>query len=158
MNVFEYRLASRRIEPFDRRYAGDRPDGDVRFLRTELRKWRFDGMLTLRTDSRAESFHATVRSELIAKEVVRPALARVESVTPVNNHPVRVRPTDMKARLADYAQGRLTAPPDLRPYPFEVELFAPGAAARDLRIRSLFIAVHEILRNYRRMLAHAADI
>ena len=72
--------------------------------------------------------------------------------------PIRVRPGDMRARLADYAQGRLTAAPELRPYPFEAELFAPGAVTRELRIRSLFVAVHEILRNYRRLLAHAQDI
>ena len=130
----------------------------MRFFRTELRKWRFDGLLTLRTDPQAESFRATVRSELLAKEVVRPALKRVQTVTPVNSHAVRVRPSDMRTRLADYAEGRLTAPPELRPYPLEVELFAPGAASPELRIRSLFIAVHEILRNYRRLLAHAADI
>jgi hypothetical protein len=112
----------------------------------------------VRTDPRAESFRATVRSELLAKEVVRPALTRVASVTPVNSRPIKVRPGDIRARLADYADGRLTPPPDLRPYPFEAELFAPGAASRELRIRSLFIAVHEILRNYRRLLAHATDI
>jgi len=158
VNVFEYRPAATRLESFDQRCAGGRPDGDVRFFRTELRKWRFDGLLTLRTDPQAESFRATVRSELLAKEVVRPALKRVQTVTPVNSHAVRVRPSDMRTRLADYAEGRLTAPPELRPYPLEVELFAPGAASPELRIRSLFIAVHEILRNYRRLLAHAADI
>ena len=158
VNLFEYQAAETRIEPFERRYAWERPDGDVRFFRSELRKWRFDGILTLRTDAQAHGFRATVRSELLAKEVVRPALERVATVTPVNSRPIKVRPGDMSARLADYADGRLTAPPELRPYPFEAELFAPGDAPEELRIRSLFIAVHEILRNYRRLLAHASDI
>lgn len=164
VNIFEYQAAGTRLESFDRRYAWDRPDADVSFFRSELRKWRFDVILTLRTDPQAAGFHATVRSELLAKEVVRPALERVESVTPVNRRPIKVRPGDMRARLADYAEGRLTPPPEMRPYPFEVELFAPGAASpqgavsEDLRIRSLFIASHEILRYYRRLLAHASDI
>ena len=158
VNLFEYRRPEKQLESFDRRYAGERVDGDVRFFRTELRKWRFDGILTLRTDPSAESFHAAVRSELLAQEVVRPALEPVAKVTRVNTRPIRVRPGDMRARIADHAEGRLTPPPELRPYPFEVELFAPGAAPQELRIRSLFIAVHEILRNYRRLLAHAADI
>jgi hypothetical protein len=64
----------------------------------------------------------------------------------------------MRSRLADYSDGRLTPPPELRPYPFEAELFAPGAASRELRIRSLFVAAHEILWNYRQILAHATDI
>jgi len=158
VNLFEYRRAERPLESFDRRYAGQRADGDVRFFHAEQRKWRFDAILTLRTDPRAETFHATARSEVLAKEVLRPALLPVAKVTPLNSRPLRVRPGDMRARLADYAEGRLTPPPELRPYPFEVELFAPGAVPRELRIRSLFIAVHEILRNYRRFLAHAADI
>jgi murein peptide amidase A len=158
VNVFEYRTAETRLEPFDRRFAWERADADVRYFRSELRKWRFDGILTLRTDPQAESFRATVRSELLAKEVVRPALERVAKVTPVNSRPIKVRPGDMRARLADYAEGRLTPPPELRPYPFEAELFAPGSASGELRIRSLFVAMHEILRNYRRLLAHAPNI
>jgi len=158
VNLFEYRQPRTPLEPFHRRYAGDRADGDVRYFRAELRKWGFDGILTLRTDARAESFHATVRNELIAKEVIRPALEPVERVTPVNSHPIKLRPGDMRARLADCADGRLTPPPEIRPHPFEVELFAPGAASREARISSLFVATHEILRNYRRLIAYAADI
>lgn len=158
VNVFEYQGSESPLESFDRRYAWERPDGDVRFFRSELRKWRFDGILTLRTDPRAEGFRATVRSELLGREVLRPALERVAKVTPVKNRPIKVHPMDMRARLADYTDGRLTAPPELRPYPFEAELFAPGTAPEELRVRSLFVAVHEILVNYRRLLAHASDI
>jgi hypothetical protein len=158
VNLFEYQEAETEIEPFDRRYAWERPDGDVRFFRTELRKWRFDGILTLRTDPAAHGFHGSVRSEVLAREVVRPALESVARVIPVKSRPIKVRPGDMSTRLADYSDGRLTAPPELRPYPFEAELFAPGDAPEELRIRSLFVAVHEILRNYRRLLAHAQDI
>jgi len=158
VNLFEYREPEHRIDPFHRRYAEDRADGDVRFFRGELRKWGFDGILTLKTDPRAESFHATVRSELLAKEVVRPALEPVGKVTPVNSRPIKIRPGDPRARLADCADGRLTPPPEIRPHPFEVELFAPGSAPRESRISSLFIATHEILRNYRRLVAYAADI
>ncbi|MGA3169797.1 MAG: hypothetical protein ABSE62_02185 [Chthoniobacteraceae bacterium] len=158
VDQFEYQDAGQRPVPFDRRFAWERPDADVAYFRSELRKWRFDGMLTLRTEPGAESFRATVRSEVLAGQVVRPALERVGTVAPVNGHPIKVRPGDMKTRLVDYADGRLSAPPDLRPYPFEVELFAPGAAPEELRIRGLFVAVHEILRNYRQLLTHAANI
>ena len=158
VNVFEYQSPRRQIESFDRRFANEHLDGDVRFFRTELRKWHFDGMLTLRTDPRAESFRATVRSQLLAKEVIQPAFDVVKKVGPVSSRPIKVRPSDMRARLADHAEGRLTPPPEIRPYPFEMELFAPGAAPQELRIRSLFAGVHEILVNYRTMLSHAPNI
>jgi hypothetical protein len=158
VNFFEYQPARTRLESFDRRFAWERPDEDVRFFRSELRKWQFDGILTLRTDPAVAGFRATVRSELLAREVVSPALERVGSVTKVHGQPIKIRPGDMRTRLADYAEGRLTAPPELRPYPFEAELFAPGAVSPELRIRSLFVAVHEILWNYRRLMAHASGI
>jgi len=158
VNVFEYRRPVSPVEAFDRRFSGDRADGDVRFFRGELRKWRFNAILTLKTEPQAGSFRATVRSELLGEEVVRPALERVARMAPVNSRPIKVRPGDMRARLGDYSDGRLTPPPDLRPYPLEVEIFAPGGIAADLRIRGLFVAAHEILVNYRRVLAHATGI
>jgi hypothetical protein len=158
VNRFEYRQPESRLDPFHRRYAADRADGDVRFFRSELRKWGFDCILILRTDPGEDSFHATVRSELLAKEVVRPALDNVKRVAPVNSRPIKLRPADMRARAADAADGRLTPPPEIRPHPFEAELFAPGSVPRETRISSLFVATHEILRNYRRLIAYAADI
>jgi hypothetical protein len=158
VNVFEYRQPKNHLDTFHRRYAEDRADGDVRFFRGELRKWGFNGIVILRTDPSAESFHAIVRSELIAKEVVRPALEPVERVTPVDVHPIKVRPSDKRARFGDWADGRMTPPQEVSPRPFEVELFAPGKASPEARISSLFVAIHEILRHYRRLIAYAADI
>jgi hypothetical protein len=158
VNAFEYREPVGGLESFDRRFARERVDEDVRFFHSELRKWQFHGMLTLRTDPRASVFRATVRSQLLASEVVRPALERVQRAAPVSSRPIKVRPGDLGTRLAEYADGRLTPPPEVRPYPFEVELFAPGAAPQELRIGGLFVAAHEILVNYRRLLSHAANI
>lgn len=158
VNAFEYKQPETRLDPFHRRYAEDRADGDSRFFRAELRNWGFDGILTLRTDPSVDSFHATVRSELLAKEVIRPALDNVKRLAPVSSSPLKLRPGDMRARLADCADGRLTPPPEIRPHPFEAELFAPGSAPRESRISSLFVATHEILRNYRRLIAYAADL
>ncbi len=66
VNRFEYLPADAHIESFDRRYAWDRPHGDVAFFRLELRKWHFDAVLTLRTDPFAQGFRATVRSEVLS--------------------------------------------------------------------------------------------
>jgi hypothetical protein len=158
VNIFEYRQPEAPLDAFYRRFAEDRADGDVGFFRSELRKWGFDGIVTLRTDPRAEGFHAIVRSELIAKEVILPALGPVTRVTPVSNRPIKLRPSDMRARFGDAADGRLTPPPEIRPRPFEVELFAPGNIPAESRVSSLFVATHEILRNYRRLIAYAANI
>ena len=150
VNVFEHTEGVSRPEGFERRLATGKSDSDIRFFQTELEKWRFDGLVTVRTDCHADGFHAVVRSALIAKEVVAPALDVVAKIVPIGKRPILVRPGDVRSRRADSADGRLTPPP--------VELFAPGSASKDERIRSLFIASHEILRSYRRMLCHGDGI
>ena len=99
-----------------------------------------------------------MRSELLANEVVTPALAVAASALPLATQPVRVRPDDRYARAADHAHGRLIPPADVRPHPFEIELFVPRSRRSDEQADGLFVAVTEILRHYRALVAHAQDL
>ncbi|MDB6156039.1 MAG: peptidase [Chthoniobacteraceae bacterium] len=146
------------LRAFEGRYRKETSDADVDFFKGELRKWFFDGMITLRTDLNAEGFYATVRSEVLAREVVEPAVATAGKTIPLHESPIRIRPSDRHSRLSDYVQGRLAPPADIRPYPFEIELFAPGRLPIEDRVRGLFVAVHEILRHYRDMISHAQNL
>jgi hypothetical protein len=143
---------------FEKRFARDSADADVQFFQSELRRWAFDGLISIRTDSTSAGFYATVRSRVIAEEVVEPALAAAAVELPLATQSVRVRPGDRYARAADYAHGRLSAPAEIRPYPFEVELFAPRAQPAADQVNGLFVAITEILRNYRAFIAHASDL
>jgi hypothetical protein len=98
-----------------------------------------------------------VRSGIIAAEVVEPALAAAVSL-PLATQAVKVRPDDRFARTADYAHGRLSPPADIRPYPFEIELFAPRAAITEPHVDGLFVVLTEILRLYRAFIAHGQDL
>lgn len=147
------------LRTFEARYATDSADGDVQFFKNELKRWAFDGLISFRTDANANGFYATVRSELLAREIVQPALESASKVVPLlESSPVKIRRSDRHARLADYVQGRLAPPSDVRPYPFEIELFAPGNVPVEDRIRGLFVAVHELLRNYRGVISHAPNL
>ena len=143
---------------FEARFARDSAAPDVQFFKTELNKWRFDGLLSFRTDPSARGYYAAVRSAIIAAEVVEPALAAAAVSLPVATQAVKVRPDDRFARTADYAHGRLSPPADVRPYPFEIELFAPRAAAAEEHVDGLFVALTEILRLYRAFIAHGRDL
>jgi hypothetical protein len=46
----------------------------------------------------------------------------------------------------------------VRPYPFEIELFAPGKAEPEARIGGFVAAVHLLLRHYRECMAHAPNL
>lgn len=142
---------------FERRMADDR-GGDVRFFKHELGKWGFDGLITLRVDDAADGFHAVHRSAVIGREVVEPALRSIAPTLPLRSPARTFRPGDPLARVDEIAQGKLTAFTPTPPYPFEIEIYAPGAITAEERITGLFLIVQEILRGYRRMIAHAAHL
>ena len=145
------------LSEFERRFARDSADEDIQFFKVELRKWFFNGLITLRTDANSGGLYATVRSEIIAEQVVRPALAEASVVAQLDPHPLRVRPSDRFSRAADYADGRLAPPAEIRPYPFEVTLTVPPGDTT-AAIAALGAAITGILRNYRRFIAHGADL
>lgn len=158
VNVRGFSAEAAPLADFENRFARDSAEADVQFFQTELRKWRFDGLLSLRTDASTRGYYATVRSEIIAAEVVEPALAAAASALPLATQSVKVRPGDRYARTADYVHGRLVPPADVRPYPFEIELHAPREPITEERIDGLFVAVTEILRLYRAFIAHGQDL
>lgn len=146
------------LADFERRYARDSREQDVQFFQGELRRWVFNGIISLRIDPHVRGFYATVRSELLANEVVAPALAAAAAALPLAAQSVKVRPGDRYARAADHSHGRLIPPSDIRPYPFEIELVAPQVPTSDAQSNGLFVAFTEILRHYRALVAHAQDL
>lgn len=146
------------LRAFEARYARDTSDADVQFFKSQLADWSFDGLLSLRVAPKATGFSATVRSEVLAREVVQPSLEAIAGKLPLDARPVRLRTSDRYARLADHAHGKLSAPPSAAPHPFEIEIFAPDSLPIEQRVTGLFLTVHEILRNYRRLIAHGQNI
>lgn len=146
------------LAEFEKRFARESADQDIQFFQGELRRWVFNAIISFRTDPGTRGFYATVRSELLAGEVLEPALAAASGALPLAAQSVRVRPGDRYARTADYAHGRFIPPSDVRPYPFEVELFAPRSFSAEDQANGLFIVVTEILRHYRSLVAHAHDL
>jgi hypothetical protein len=159
VNAFGFARGKASLAEFERRFAADREvDGDVQFFRRELAKWSFDGVITLRVDRAADGFYAVHRSAVLGKEVVAPALEAISPGLPLRANARVWRPDDRGARLADIAHGRLSAAAGGPPYPFEIELFAPGRIGVEQRVTGLFLLVQEVLRNYRRLIAHAANL
>lgn len=158
VNVAGFQPQRASLAEFETRFARESAEADIHFFKTELNMWRFDGLLSLRSDASAKGVHATVRSEIIARDVVEPALAAAALALPLATQAVKVRPSDRYARAADYAHGRLSPPADVRPYPFEIELFVPRGPVTESLLDGLFVAFTEILRHYRALIAHGQDL
>ena len=143
---------------FETRYGSDKNDGDVQFFKGELKTRAFDGLVSLRTDPKAESFHASTRGSVLARDVVQPALRAAGEIVPLKDHPLKLRPSDRFARRTDQLMGRLGPLLDAQPSPFEIELFAPGKLPLEKRRRALEAAVLEILSSYRLLISHAPNL
>jgi len=158
VNVRGFTPEAASLADFEARFARDAAEADVQFFKHELHKWRFDGLISLRTDPSARGFYAAVRSNLIATEVVEPALAAAAAALPLATQAVKVRPGDRYARTADYATGRFSPPAGVRPYPFEIELYSPRGPITEEHTDGLFVTLTEILRLYRAFIAHKQDL
>jgi hypothetical protein len=140
------------------RWARNSGDEDARYFRSELGRIGHHVIIQLRSSGVNTAFTATTRSELLAREVVGPALRSLAPLVPVGGEPVRVLSPSVEARRADFAAGRLLPDPVRRPWPFEIELYAPGGQPSAVRACALFLAVVQILRRYRRFIAHGGEL
>lgn len=157
-NVRGFTADAAPLADFETRFANDSAEADVRYFKNQLQQWTFDGLISIRTDPQARGYYAAVRSEVIAREVVEPALAVAAGALPLATQSVKIRPGDRYARTADYAYGRLSPAPDVRPYPFEIELYVQRGGFQDEHQDGLFVAITEILRLYRTLIAHGQDL
>ena len=158
VNVLGLESSSASFADFEARYADSNPEGDVRLFKNELSTRAFDGLVKLRTDPGANGFYAIARGVLIANEVAAPAIQAAGEFLPLLSYSLRVRSRDPLARLRDAARGHLAPPPGVRPYPFDIELFAPGSLPAEQRIAGHVAAVLAILDAYRTLMAHAQNL
>jgi hypothetical protein len=158
VNVLGLESGVASLGDFESRYAATNPDGDVRLFKDELRTGAFDGLVKLRTAPESKGFYAIARGWLIANKIAAPAVLAASEFLPLLSYSLRVRSDDEMARLRDAARGRLVPPLDIRPYPFEIELFAPGSAPEEQRITGQIAAVLAILDAYRALMAHAQNL
>jgi len=140
------------------RWAARPDDEDAHYFRAEFANLGLHGMIQLRSTGKGKTFTAVTRSALLAEEVVKPALRSLAPFVPVADEPVRVQPLSLKARQSKITAGALLPNPALRPWPFEVELFAPAGLAPETAARAFFLATVQILRRYRVFVSHKSEL
>ncbi|HEU5070218.1 MAG TPA: succinylglutamate desuccinylase/aspartoacylase family protein [Verrucomicrobiae bacterium] len=131
---------------------------EVRLLERELTDNRFDGLIALHTDDTSDGLYGFTSGALFTEELLRPALQAAETILPVNQHPV-IDGFDARQGICRQGySGVLSAPPLLRPRPFEIVFETPQHAPPDLQERAFVVALETMLREYRRFIAYAANL
>jgi hypothetical protein len=131
---------------------------EVRWLETELRENRFEGIISLHTDDTSHGFYGYAHGATLSENLIEPALAAAESYIPRN----RLASIDgFEARngvIRDSFEGILRGPPDVSPRPFEIILETPQAAPEQLKRRAFTAALRTILEKYRELMAFAPNL
>jgi hypothetical protein len=144
--------------PRSERWEAFPDSADALLFRSELERVAPNGLLTLRSTGASEFVRASVNSRIIAREVVRPALLRMRHLCPVEDEPVLSVPADLANRQLRFGQGELLPRPDTKPWPFEIEIFAPGTLPVETRVQVLVLAALDILRTYRGFSCHGGEL
>ncbi len=131
---------------------------EVMILERELRRHRFDGIITLHSDDTSEGLYGFSQGGALNEFLLKPALAAAESHFE-RNRDARIDGFEAHDGIIRTCyQGVLAPPPGARPQPFEIIFETPGRAEVRAQARAAHAAVTAILTEYRKFISQAADI
>lgn len=142
----------------NREFWRDSAEPEVRLLEEQIRRGRYDGLISLHSDDTSDGLYGFVRGATLAQHLLRPALAAAEAALPVNRAQLIDGFHAVEGIIHSAYDGILSAPVELKPAPFEIILESPTHSPVQLQRAAFVLALVEIIRHYRRMIAFAADI
>ena len=131
---------------------------EVQLLQAELQSRSFQGLISLHTDDSSDGFYGFVGGATLTRHLIRPALAAAEKFLPRDGRPVIDGFPARDGVIRDCYDGVLSAPPGLRPRPFEIILETPAAPPEYLKELALVAALQTILLEYRKFIAYAPNL
>jgi hypothetical protein len=149
---------SRSGHDLNREFWNHSKQPEVLALQQELCTHALDGIISLHSDDTSEGVYGYARGALLTRHLIEPALQCAEEFLPRNLQP---NIGGFKARngiIRDCFQGVLSAPPKIRPRPFEIILETPQAAPQYLQEMALVAALRTIFGEYRKFIAYAAKL
>jgi protein MpaA len=131
---------------------------EVQLIEREILKERYDGLISLHSDDTSDGLYGFVRGATLTEHLLRPALAAAEAALPVNRASMIDGFHAFEGIIHSAYDGILSSPPETRPAPVEIILESPSHAPLQLQRAAFVLALAEIIRHYRRMMAYAADL
>jgi hypothetical protein len=131
---------------------------EARLIEAELKSRSFQGLISLHTDDTSHGFYGFVGGATLTKNLIKPALAAAEKFLPRDGRPVIDGFPARDGIIRDCYDGILSAPPKLRPRPFEIILEAPSAPPEYLKELAFVAALQTILLEYHKFIAYAPNL
>jgi hypothetical protein len=142
----------------NREFWGNSSEPEVRLLQAELISRSFNGIISLHADDTSDGFYGIVRGAILTQHLIEPALRAAGKFLPRDKRLVIDGFRACNGIIRDGYDGVLSAPPKVRPRPFEIILETPQAPPAHLKERAFVIALQTILDEYRKFIAYAPNL
>lgn len=131
---------------------------EVVYLESELRRERYDGIISLHSDDESEGCYGFVSGALLSEHLLEPALQAAAVHLPRNDQHVIDGFLASRGIIKEGYLGILSAPPEQKPRPLEIVFETPALAPMHLQVAATVAAVKSILAEYRQLQAFAANL
>ncbi len=149
---------SRSGRDLNREFWKNSSEPEVRLLEAELQSRSFQGIIALHTDDTSEGFYGFARGAMLTKHLIEPALQAAEKYLPRNQNAVIDGFPARQGVIRHSYEGILSAPPKIRPRPFEIILETPAAPPVFLKELAFVAALQTILVEYNKFIAYAPNL
>jgi hypothetical protein len=149
---------SRRGKDLNREFWRGSSEPEVRLLQSELVSHCFDGIISLHTDDTSHGFYGFAHGATLTQHLVEPALKAAEEFLPRNGNDVIDGFPARNGIVKHGYEGVLSAPPKVRPRPFEIVLETPADAPAFFKEAAFVAALRTILIRYREFISYAPNL
>ena len=149
---------SRSGKDLNREFWKNSAEPEVRLLQAELQSRSFQGIISLHTDDTSDGFYGIVRGATLTKHLIEPALSAAEKFLPRDERPMIDGFNARRGVIRDCYEGILSAPPKVRPRPFEIILETPATPPEYLKELAFVAALQTILLEYNKFIAYAPNL
>lgn len=149
---------SRAGKDLNREFWRNSAEPEVRLLQAELVSRSFQGIISLHTDDTSDGFYGFAHGATLTKNLVEPALRSAEHFLPRNGQPVIDGFNARNGIIREGYEGILSAPPKVRPRPFEIILETPATPPNYLKELAFVAALQTILLEYNQFIAYAPNL
>jgi hypothetical protein len=149
---------SRSGKDLNREFWINSNEPEVRLLQAELISQSFNGIISLHTDDTSDVFYGIVRGSLLTQHLIEPALQAAGKFLPRDARSVIDGFQARNGIIRDGYAGVLSAPPKVRPRPFEIILETPQTPPTFLKECAFVAALATILTEYRQFIAYAPNL
>ena len=142
----------------NREFWNGSEEPEVKLLQSELLAHSFHGVISLHTDDSSHGFYGYAHGATLTKHLIEPALQAAEQFLPRNGDDTIDGFRARNGIIRNSYPGVLSAPPKVRPRPFEIILETPQQPPNYLKEAALVAALRMILARYRELMAYAPNL